>query len=157
MGLHFPRTGRKAGDDLRASITWCEYVSALSAATDPGDLGRGRTHTVTSGLPYLGVGPNETAVTALSEQVRRRPEDETAHRLLGLTQLARGRIGPAVKHLEIALRLVSHHARRAVGLTDALHLQCEAATLRLMLIRLYMRLGNVARARSLAREAQTVL
>jgi Flp pilus assembly protein TadD len=157
VGLHFPRTGRKAWDDLTASITWCEYVSALSAVTEPGDQRHGRKQTVTAGLPHVGVGPNETAVTALSEQVRRRPEDETAHRLLGLTQLARGRIGPAVKHLEIALRLVSHHARRAVGLTDALHLQCEAATLRLMLIRLHMRLGNVPRARSLAREAQTVL
>ena len=157
MGFHFPRAGRTAWGDLSASITWCEYMSALSAATDPGDQGHGQKHTVTAGLPYLGVGPNETAVTALSEQVRRRPEDESAHRLLGLTQLARGRIGSAAKHLEIALRLVSHHARRAVGLTDALRLQCEAATLRLMLIRLYMRLGNVARARSLAREAQTVL
>jgi hypothetical protein len=157
VGLHFPRTGRRTWNDLSASITWCEYVSALSTATDPGDLAHGRGHSVTTGLPYMGVGPNETAVTALFEQVCRRPEDETAHRLLGLTQLARGRIGPAVKHLEIALRLVSHHARRAVGLTDALHLQCEAATLRLMLIRLHMRLGNVARARSLAREAQTVL
>jgi Flp pilus assembly protein TadD len=131
-------------------------MAALSAATDPGDQAHGRGHTVTAGLPCAG-GPNETAVTALSEQVRRRPEDETAHRLLGLRQLARGRLEPAIKHLEIALRLVSHHARRAVGLTDALQLQCEAATLRLILIRLYMRLGNVARARSLAREAQTVL
>ncbi len=132
-------------------------MAALSAATGAGDQGHGQGHTVTAGLPCAGVGPNETAVTALSEQVRRRPEDETAHRLLGLRQLARGRVGPAVKHLEIALRLVSHHARRAVGLTDALQLQCEAATLRLILIRLYMRLGNVARARALAREAQTVL
>lgn len=138
-------------------MTWCEYMAALAAATHPGDQGHGPRHTVTAGLPYVGVGPNETAVTALSEQVRRRPEDETAHRLLGLAQLARGRMAPAVKHLEIALRLVSLHARRAVGLTDALHLQCEAATLRLMLIGLYMRLGHVARARSLARETQTVL
>lgn len=157
MGFHFPRTPGAARVELSGSITWCEYVAALSTAAHPGDQWHGPGHTVTAGLPCVGVGPKETAVTALSEQVRRRPEDETAHRLLGLTQLARGRIEPAVKHLEIALWLVSHHARRAVGLTDALQLQCAAATLRLILIRLYMRLGNVARARSLAREAQTVL
>jgi Flp pilus assembly protein TadD len=157
VGLHFPRTDRTTWGDLSASITWCEYASALSAATDPGDRGHGRGHTVPARLPYVGVEPNETALTAFAEQVRRRPEDETAHRLLGLTQLARGRTGPAVRHLEIALRLVAHHGQRAVGLTDALHLQCEAATLRLMLIPLYMRLGDVARARSLAREAQAVL
>jgi hypothetical protein len=155
MGLFFARTRQTPWDEPSASITWREYVGALSAATDPGDRGPGRV--VTSALPYLGVGPDETAIAVLSEQVRRKPEDETAHRLLALTHLARGRIGPAVRHLEIAFRLVQRHAQRTVGLTDALQLQCEAARLRLVLIRLYMRLGRVDRACSLAQEAQALL
>jgi tetratricopeptide (TPR) repeat protein len=157
MGLFFARTRRTPWDEPSASITWREYVAALSAATDPGDRGHGPGRVVTSGLPYLGVGPEETALAVFSEQVRRNPEDETAHRLLGLTHLARGRIRPAVRHLEIAFRLVRRHAPRAVGLTDALQLQCEAARLRLVLIRLYMRLGRVDRACSLAQEAQVML
>jgi hypothetical protein len=44
-----------------------------------------------------------------------------------------------------------------VGLTNALQLQCEAAMLRLVLMRLYMRLGKVDIARSLAQEAHAVL
>jgi Flp pilus assembly protein TadD len=157
MGLFFARTRRTPWDELSASITWREYVAAFSAATDPGDRRRGPSRAVASALPYLGVGPDETALAVLSEQVRRRPEDETAHRQLGPTHLARGRIGPAVRHLEIAFCLVRRHAQRPVGLTDALQLQCEAARLRLALIRLYMRLGRVDRARSLAQEAQAVL
>jgi Flp pilus assembly protein TadD len=157
MGLFFARTRRTPWDEPSASITWREYVAALSEATDPGDRGHGPGRVVPSAQPYLGVRPEETALAVLSEQVRRKPEDETAHRLLGLTHLARGRIGPAVRHLEIAFRLVRRRAQRAVGLTDALQLQCEAATLRLVLIRLYMRLGRVDRACSLAQEAQVML
>ena len=155
MGLFFARTRRTPWDEPSASITWREYVAALSAATDLDDRGLGPGRVVSSALPSLG--PEETALAVLSEQVRRKPEDETAHRLLGLTHLARGRIGPAVRHLEIAFRLVRRHAQRSVGLTDALQLQCEAARLRLVLIRLYMRLGRVDRACSLALEAQAML
>jgi hypothetical protein len=42
-------------------------------------------------------------------------------------------------------------------LTEAVRLQFEAATLRLVLIRLHGRLGNEARARALAREVQAAL
>jgi hypothetical protein len=157
MGLFFARTRRTAWDEPSASITWREYVAALSAAIDPGDRGHGFSRVVTSALPYLRVGPDETAIAVLSELVRRKPEDETAHRLLALTHLARGRIGPAVRHLEIAFRLVRRHAQRAVGLTDTLQLQCEAAKPRLVLVRLYMRPGRVDRARSLAQESRAVL
>ena len=53
--------------------------------------------------------------------------------------------------------MIRHRARRAVGLAEVLHLQCEAAKLRLLLIPLYMRLGEVDKATSLAREAQATL
>ena len=157
MGLHFPRTPRAIRDELIPSITWCEYMSALSAATDPGDRIQAVAHSDSPALPGAASGLDETETALLREQVRRRPEDETAHRLLGLTHLARGQIRPAVRHLEIAFSLVRLHAQQAVGLTDALRLQCEAATLRLVLMRLHMRLGNEDRAWSLAQEVQAVL
>jgi hypothetical protein len=156
MGLNFPRPPR-AIQEPSASITWCEYMAALDAATDPGACVRARAHPdgPARSCPVDGLEETETAL--LREQVRRRPEDETAHRLLGLGHLAHGRIGPAVRHLEIALRLVRGHARHAVGLTDALQRQCEAAVLRLVLLRLHVRLGNVNRASALAQEAQALL
>jgi hypothetical protein len=132
-------------------------MSALSAATDPGDCLRARTHPDGPARPGPANGPKEPEAALLREQVRRRPEDERAQRLLGLVHLARGQIGPAVRHLEIALRLVRGHARRAVGLTDALQRQHEAAVLRLVLMRLHLRLGNAQRAASLAQENQAVL
>jgi hypothetical protein len=80
--------------------------------------------------------------------------EAAAHRLLGLGHLAGGRVGPAVKHLEIALGLARRDARGALGMTETLRLQCEAARLRLVLMGLYMRLGDVHRASVLAREIQ---
>lgn len=156
MGLHFRRTPR-ALRELSASITWCEYISALSAATAPGDSFQARVHPDGPVRPRPANGLRAAETGLLCEQVRRRPEDETAHRLLGLAHLAHGQVGPAVRHLEIALQLVRRHLRRTVGLADALQRQCEAATLRLVLLRLHMRLGGESRASSLAQEAQAIL
>jgi hypothetical protein len=158
MGLYFPRTPRTIRDALSGAVTWREYMSALSAAAEPGAFIAAAIHPDSPVLPpAVHRSDNKTEPAFLRGQLRRRPRDETVHRRLGLGHLARGQIGPAVGHLEIALRLNRLQARRAVGLTDALRLQCEAATLRLVLMRLYRRLGNEARARSLAQEAQAVL
>lgn len=132
MGLHFARTRRTIGDEPSASITWREYVEALSAATHPGDVGHG------------GHGGDRRVTGA--------PPMED-----GTPDVAHGRDGSAIRPLEIALRLVRRRARRAVGLEDALQLQCEAARLRLMLIQLHARLGNLDRAGALAQETQDVL
>ena len=157
MGLYFPRTPRAIRHELSASITWCEYMSALSTASDAGDRVQGRTDPDSPARPRSASGLERVHMASLCEQLHRRPEDETAHRLLGLAHLAQGQIAPAVRHFEIALSLVRRHARHAVGLTDALQRQCEAAGLRLVLLRLHMRLGNEGRARSLAQETQAVL
>jgi hypothetical protein len=133
MGLYFARTRRTWGEPC-ASITWREYVAGLSAATDP----------------------TETATAVLPEELRLRPEGAPVGRPGIGPSPARGR-GSAVAHLEIALRLVQRRARRAVGLAEVLRLECEAAKLRLLLIPLYMRLGEVDKARALAREAQATL
>ena len=157
MGLYFPRTPRAPRREPNASVTWCEYMSALSAATDPGACIRAHVRPESPARPRSAFWRDEAELAFLRAQVGRRPEDETAHRLLGLAHLAHGRIGPAVRHLDMARRLVQGHARRAVGRTDALQRQCEAAVLRLILMRLHMRLGNEDRARSLAQEVQAGL
>jgi hypothetical protein len=63
----------------------------------------------------------------------------------------------AVKHLEIALGLLRRRAVRAISLRDKLRLQCEAALLRTVLIRLYSRLGEVQAVRWLVREGEELL
>ena len=131
MGLYFARTRRTWGEPC-ASITWREYAAALAAATDP-------TGTTAAGLP---------------EELCLRPE--RVGRPVSGAPPAHER-GSTVAHLEIALRVIRHRARRAVGLAEVLRLQCEAAKLRLLLIPLYMRLGEVDKATSLAREAQATL
>jgi hypothetical protein len=155
MGLYFGRAPGTTWEDISPSITAREYVSALAAATDllgePGrDSGRPGSH-------HLGAWLHAPGIADLSERIRRRPGDEDAHRLLGLSHLAADRVRPAVKHLEIALRLARRDARGALGMTEALRLHCEAARLRLVLLRLYMKVGDVRRARALAREIQAAL
>ena len=152
MGLYFQRTPGVRGD-LGASITWREYVSELSAAMDPG----ASPHPDSPALPHAAKAPDEREMGCLLERVRRRPEDETAHRLLGLGHLARGQIRSAVRHLEITLGLIRREAMRPVGLSETARLQRETATLRLVLMRLHMRLGSKDRAEALARESQAVL
>jgi len=151
MGLYFRRTVG-VRDDLRASITWCEYLSALSDATDPGPRSE---HLARS--PHAARALDEREMDWLQDRVRRTPEDETAHRLLGLGHLARGHLGSAVRHLEIALGLTRREALRPVGLRETARVQLETAALRLVLMRLHMRLGNWDRAKALARETQAVL
>ena len=133
MGLYFAPTRRTWGEPS-ASITWREYVAGLSAATDPA----------------------VTATGVLPEELRLRPDGAAVDPLLSGSLPARGQASAAA-HLEMALRLAQHRARRAFGLAETLRLQCEAAKLRLLLIPLYMRLGEVAKARSLALEAQAIL
>jgi hypothetical protein len=133
MGLYFARTRRTWGEPC-ASITWREYVAGLSAATDP----------------------TGTATAVLPEELRLRTEGAAVGRPVSAPPPARGR-GSAVARLQIALRLVQRRARRALGLAEILRLECEAAKLRLLLIPLYMRIGEVDKARALAREAQATL
>jgi hypothetical protein len=133
-------------------------MSALSTAADRGALITAATiHPDGPARPAVTKGLDEAEMVRLRTELRRRPEEETIHRLLGLGYLARGQVEPAVRHLEIALGLIGRETQRAAGLTEAVRLQFEAATLRLVLIRLYGRLGNEARARALAQEVQAVL
>jgi hypothetical protein len=89
--------------------------------------------------------------------VRRHPSDEHAYRLLGLAHLTWGNDRLAVTHLEIALGLLRRRAVHAMSLHDGLRAQCEAALLRIVLIRLHSRLGEIQAARRLVREGEELL
>src|SRR5262245_11442703 len=128
MGLYFRQSSGRIWTDPSPSITWCEYVAALSAATNQAAGDRADTL-----APPDARTPNEREMACLLERVGRKPEDDAAHRLLGLGHVARGQIGSAVEHLETALRLVRQEAAQPVGLADATRLLCETATLRLLL------------------------
>jgi hypothetical protein len=157
MGLYFRRTPWATRDEPSASVTWCEYMSALAAAIDPDACPLVVAHPDRPPLPRSARRQDASEEARLRERLRRAPENAAAHRSLGLCHLARGQIGPAARHLDIALGLVRREADRGVVLTDALRLQLEAATLRLVLMRLHMRLGNVTRAGALAQEGHAVL
>jgi hypothetical protein len=158
MGLYFARLHWTIPDGPSASITWQEYTSALSTAGDRGALSTAASVNPDGPAgPFVTRGLDETEMARLRTQLRRRPEEATIHRLLGLGYVARSQVELAIRHLEIVLELIGTETQRAVGLTEAVRLQIEAATLRLVLIRLYGRLGNEARALALARDAQAAL
>lgn len=130
MGLYLARAGRTVGHEPNASITWLEYIEALSlaleSARDPG--------------------PAHPPVASVLFSATDAPDEPAA---LGLERAART--------LEQALGHVRERARRSFGLVSALELQCEAARLRLLLMRLYTRLGHEDRLRALARETYALL
>lgn len=156
MGFYL-RSERSRGltKDLSPTITPGEYVAALSRviralAVSP-DLER---QCYQAGLVYLTTPLPRRAVQVFSDVVRRQPNDQGARRLLGIAHLRQGNPKAAVKHLEIALRLLRCEATARGGLYDALYFQCEAALLRLLLVPLHMRLGRVRAAYFLVKEGQ---
>ncbi|MFQ5828945.1 MAG: tetratricopeptide repeat protein [Candidatus Methylomirabilia bacterium] len=142
---------------LTPTITAGEYVSTLfrvipTLAARP-EL---KCQRYRVGLLYLWAASPGQAVQVFSDLVRRRPNDQTAHRLLGIAQLRQGNPQAAVKHLEIALGLLKREATVQVGLYGTLYIQCEEALLRLVLMPLYISMGQVRRAYFLMREGQTL-
>jgi hypothetical protein len=130
MGLYLAGAGRTAGHEPSASITWLEYTEALSAALEAATDSGPAGPLVASTLFPTTDEVDEPASPGLEE---------------------------AAGHLEQALGHVWERASRSVGLVNALELQCEAARLRLLLMRLYARLGRAERVRALARETYAVL
>lgn len=158
MGFYFAsEQARALTEGYAPTITPGEYASrfhsviALVAEKEP------RWRRCRLGLRYLATGLPEAAIEVFSGVVRRHPSDEHAHRLLGVTYLHESNFEAAVKHLEIALGLVRREAGGSIDLGEALRLQCEAALLRLVLVRLYMKVGRVQAVRRLVREGQEVL
>lgn len=158
MGFYFQCERRRGlTDDLSPTITPGEYVSTLSSvirtlAGSPSP--RCQRHQVR--LRYLAVASPQSVAHIFSDVIQREPNNQPAHRLLGIAHLSQGNLTAAVKHLEIALGLLRREARGRAGLYDTLRIQCERALLRLLLVPLYMKLGQVVAARSLLIEGQVL-
>lgn len=156
MGYYF-RCDRDRGltGDLCPTITAGEYVSAFSSVIRilAGSSER-RRHRDQEGLRSLRVASVNHAARVLSDLVLRDPNDQSAHRLLGIARLCQGNLMAAVKHLEIALGLLRREAAIRVNLCDTLRVQCEASLLRLVLVPLYIKVGRHEAAHSLLKEGQ---
>ncbi len=159
MGFFFGADAERAlGEDLTPTITAGEYLSAMAnVLEDLTEAPRGACNTCVPGFRALAAGLAGRATLVFSAHVRRHPNDEHAYRLLGLAHLTWGNERLAVKHLEIALGLLRRQADQAMSLHDMLRLQCEAALLRTVLIRLYSRLGELRAARWLVQEGEELL
>lgn len=159
MGFFFGADAERAlGEDLTPTITAGEYLEAMAAViAGLTDASGGRCHVCRSGVRALSAGLAGRATLVFSAHVHRHPSDVRAYRLLGLAHLAWGNDRLAVKNLEIALGLLRRRAVHVMSLRDRLRLQCEAALLRMLLVRLHCRLGQRHAARWLAREVDQLL
>lgn len=151
MGFFFGSVlkGEPVGN-LGPTITPGEYISTLSSVirTIPRTLEQRRL-CYQLGIRYLTMGLPGLAVRIFSGLVRLQPNDQQAHRLLGFALLRQGDLRRAAEHLGTALELLRRQAVGALTLYNSLRLECEAAQLRLVLVPLHMRLGQVEAARSL--------
>lgn len=150
-----PRRGLTANGS--PTITAAEYLAALSGVL-PAVLGepRSRCGRCRRGLRYLAEGLPGAASRVFAEHVQCAPADEHTYRLLGLAHLAWGNLRAAAHALDIALGLVRRNLTRAIGLEERLRLQCEAALLRLVLVRVRLQLGERQAALWLVREGHAV-
>lgn len=159
MGFYFGADAERAlGEDLTPTITAGEYLEAMTAGLEESiQAPRERCNPCLPGFRALAAGLAGRATLVFSAHVRRHPNDEHGYRLLGLAHLTWGNDRLAVKHLEIALGLLRRRAVHAMSLRDRLRLQCQAALLRIVLIRLHSRLGEVQATRWLVREGEELL
>jgi hypothetical protein len=130
MGLNLARSGRTVRHEPSASITWLEYTEALSTALESA----------------TDSGPAHPLLASVLVPATDAPDEPAS-------------LGPegAARVLEQALGHVQERAGRSIGLVSALELQCEAARLRLLLMRLYARLGHEDRLKALVRETHALL
>jgi len=159
VGFFFGADAERAlGEDLTPTVTAGEYLEAMTAVVEElTETPRGRCHTCLPGVRALAAGLAGRATLVFSAHVRRHPSDEHAYRLLGLAHLTWGNDRLAVRYLEIALSLLRRRAVHAMSLRGRLRAQCEAALLRIVLIRLHSRRGEIQAARRLAREGEELL
>lgn len=148
MGFYFAsQESWSLSEGYTPTITAREYVDALTDAQETliGVWGwRCR-------LPaqFIADAEPEAAIKLLEEVVRRAPSHEHARCLLGLAHLVRGDDGSAVRHLEVAFDVAQRKLRSASALGEALRRQCQAALMRLLLLRLRIKVGRVDAAKAL--------
>ncbi len=158
MGFFFGADAERAlGRGLPPTVTAGEYLAAMTDVIQELTEARERCGPCLPGFRALAAGLAGRATLVFSAHVRCHPSDEHAYRLLGLAHLTWGNDRLAVKHLEIALALLRRRTAHAISLRDRLRLQCEAALLRMVLVRLHCRLGEVQAAHWLVHEGEALL
>lgn len=145
---------RKRGlvEDRGFTITPREYVSVLSGAIERLDGFPLRNHGIYQrGVLYLAAGRFPPAIEAFWRLVRRRPDDATAHKLLGLALLGGGRIKTGLFHLETA-RWLLRDLNTDTSLSGTLRTRLDAALVRLVLVAAYASTGDKGAVKRLALE-----
>jgi hypothetical protein len=146
MGFYYGRT-RPSSGDIGPTITPQEYICLFSGATrmvipcTPQG-----SDTCRSGTPRAVA--ISTLIQGLSRQLQYRPEDATAHRLLGIAELHAGNCKAAAHHLAVAVNLLLALTTNQC-LQRSLCARVELALLLPILITLCRRLGKRATARRL--------
>jgi len=140
---------------IEGTITAGEYCQVmddvLRTLRDHPELARVRYQLA---LCCLRMGRFPAAVGFLADVVRRRPDDQVAHRLLAIAHLSQGNPHAAVAHFEAARRLLQKERAVSETLRDCLRVQYEEALMRYALIPLYLKLGRMEDARALVTEGQ---
>jgi hypothetical protein len=146
MGFFHGSTPSSWGD-VGPIVTSREYIRLLAGATrrviscTPQDSDICRSGAA-------GAAALSDVIQGLSRRLRHRPEDATAHRMLGIAELHAGNGRAALRHLAIAVNLLLA-ATTGGCLQRSLHARVELALLLPTLITLCPRLGRRTTARRL--------
>lgn len=136
--------------DCAATVTPREYISVVSSVVRHlRQSSASASDSYVRGVDCLAVGHSGAAIRALSDLVRQRPDDATAHRLLGMAHLSAGHLKIALRHLVTALRILRCEIEASLSLRQTLQAHLESARLRLVLLPLCVRLGADAAVRQL--------
>jgi hypothetical protein len=154
VGFYYRPTVRESSaGDITPTITSREYVRLLSNATRM-IIGTTPQCSDTYHPDVWDAAATSALVRGLRRQLRHRPVDATANRMLAIAELRAGNCKAALRHLGIAVNiLLSPASRGCFG--DGLHARLELALLLPLLIPLSLQLGR--RAPTARRLVSTVL
>lgn len=141
--------------EIAVTITAGEYCrvmdEALRRVRDRPELQRERYQPA---LRNLRLRRFSAAVASLADLVKRRPDDQLAHWLLGIVHPCRGNLRAAAEHLEVARDLLKKEGAAGETLQHSLRVRCEEALVRYVLVSLYMKMGRLKDARALMMEEE---
>ena len=148
MGFYYGSTPpRLSSEEIGPVITPREYTMLLAGAvrmvfpsTPP------ESDTYRPGTPRAAM--TWGRIEGLSRRLRDHPDDATTHRMLAIAHLHAGHCIPAVRHLEIAVKMLLAQASTGC-LQHSLSARVELALLLPVLVPLCLRLGTPATARQL--------
>ena len=141
MGFYYGSTRRPlSSDDIGPIITSREYIRLLSGAVQM------VTSATLQGSDSFRASPGGTVaisslVEGLRRQLRDRPQDGTAHRMLAIAELHAGNCERAIRHLAVAVKMLLSPSPSPC-LRRSLYTRVELALLLPILIRLCCRLGR---------------